>query len=114
MNKNNTLIAVLLAAALLLGGTVGWMLACRQGGSPHNYSDEMKLEYRTNYADGGASTVERQGDHTDSPYFYHADFPQWLLSSALQFSHEYLYCISYKVQCPFLSDCRMELPPSHT
>ena len=37
-------------------------------------ADEMKLDYRTNYADGGANGVERQGDHADSPYFYHADF----------------------------------------
>ena len=39
-------------------------------GSPAgNYSNEMKLDYRTDYADGGANTVERQGERVD---FYRA------------------------------------------
>ena len=38
-----------------------------------NYTDEMKMEYRTNYDDYGANMVEREGDHENSPYFYSMD-----------------------------------------
>ena len=74
MRKSNAVIAGLLAAALLIGGIAGWLLAARLITPAGNYSNEMKLDYRTDYADGGANTVERQGDHEDSPYFYHVDF----------------------------------------
>ena len=72
--KCNRLVAVMLVAALLIGGAAGWLLSCCLGGNHGNYSNEMKMDYRTNYADGGANAVERTGDHKDSPYFYHADF----------------------------------------
>lgn len=74
MKKNNAVIARLLVLALLLGGVAGWKLASRQEKAAGNYGYDMKMEYRTNYADGGANSVERQGDHKNSPYFYHADF----------------------------------------
>ena len=74
MKKRNGLIAGLFAVALLIGGVSGWLLAIYTGEPAGNYGDEMKLEYRTNYADYGANSVERNGDHEDSPYFYHADF----------------------------------------
>ena len=72
--KRNHGIAVLLVAALLIGGACGWLLADRTKGAAGNHSNEMKMDYRTDYADGGANAVERMGDHEDSPYFYHADF----------------------------------------
>ena len=72
MGKSKGTMAVLLAAALMLGGAVGWFAASGKEASG-NYGSEMKMDYRTNYADGGANTVERQGDHEDSPYFCHVD-----------------------------------------
>ena len=74
MKKRNGVIAGLLAVALLIGGVAGWLLATYTGEPAGNYGDEMKLEYRTNYADYGANAVERNGDHKDSPYFCKADF----------------------------------------
>ena len=70
MKKHNGVIALLLTAALLIGGAGGWFLGVQSDEATGNYSNEMKLDYRTNYADGGASTVERQGDHAD---FYNAE-----------------------------------------
>ena len=60
MKKRVALIFVLLAVTLIIGGVGGWVLAGCVGNPAGNYTDEMKLDYRTNYADGGASTVERQ------------------------------------------------------
>ena len=74
MKKSSGVVAVLLVAALLVGGVAGWLLAGSTAEAAGNYSSEMKMEYRTNYADGGANGVERMGDHEDSPYFYHVDF----------------------------------------
>ena len=74
MKNSNGMIAGLLTVVLLVGGAAGWLLASYTGEPAGNYGNEMKLEYRTNYADGGANTVERNGDHEDSPYFYHVDF----------------------------------------
>lgn len=40
-----------------------------------NFSDEMKIPHATDLsAPDGADSVERQGDHPDSPYFRHPDF----------------------------------------
>ena len=68
------LTVVLVVAALLIGGAGGWFLGAQAGEATGNYSNEMKMEYRTDYADYGANTVERNGDHEDTPYFYHVDF----------------------------------------
>ncbi len=66
--------AVLVFAALLVGIGIGALLfsnaAPVKSGS---YSDEMKMTYRTDFNDYGASAVERQGDHVNSPYFYNMD-----------------------------------------
>lgn len=67
-------------AGLVLGGALGFFAAqpketeeAAQTQAPQ-FSNEMKMEYRYNYNDAGASTVERMGDHADSPYFYDVDF----------------------------------------
>jgi hypothetical protein len=39
-----------------------------------NYSDEMKIPYGTDIEEYGADSVERDGDHKDSPYFNRVDF----------------------------------------
>ena len=72
--RKNSLIAVAIVAALLIGAVGGLLLGSNLSNSKGNHSDEMKMEYRTNYEDYGANAVERKGDHEDSPYFYHADF----------------------------------------
>ena len=74
MKKRNGVMAALTVVALLIGIAAGWLLATKAEDAAGNYSTEMKMEYRTDYADFGANAVERKGDHEDSPYFYHADF----------------------------------------
>lgn len=74
MKKQTGIVAVLLISALLIGGVFGWTLAVQTEAATGNYSNEMKMDYRTNYADGGANGVERMGDHQNSPYFYDVDF----------------------------------------
>lgn len=39
-----------------------------------NYSDEMKIPYTVDLEEYGADSIERQGDHKDSPYFSHVDY----------------------------------------
>ena len=68
------LVAVAMVLVLLIGGAGGLLLGLRMSDHAGNYGDEMKMDYRTDYADGGANAVEREGDHEDSPYFYRADF----------------------------------------
>ena len=74
MNKRNAWIFILLAVALIIGAVGGWLLAGFVEKPAGNHTAEMKMDYRTNYADGGANAVERQGDHEDSPYFSRVDF----------------------------------------
>ena len=74
MKNSKVLISILIAAALIIGAAAGWLMASQTGGIEGNHSDEMKMSYRTNFADGGPNAVERNGDHKDSPYFYKADF----------------------------------------
>ena len=39
-----------------------------------NFSDEMKIPYAMDLSpEDGADSVERQGDHENSPYFVHPD-----------------------------------------
>ncbi len=45
--------------------------AAQQGG---NYTDEMKIPYTVDLQEYGADSVERAGDHVDSPYFSRLDF----------------------------------------
>jgi len=39
-----------------------------------NYTDEMKIPYTVDLQEWGADSVERDGDHVDSPYFSTLDF----------------------------------------
>lgn len=53
------------------------LTACGNGQerSSGNYTDEMKIPYSCNLSEeDGADSVERQGDHQDSPYFSTLDF----------------------------------------
>ena len=72
--KRKAFVAVAVVVALLIGGVSGWLLGNSATNNTSNYTDEMKMEYRTNYADGGANSVERKGDTDNSPYFYNKDF----------------------------------------
>lgn len=72
--KNNLSVMLAVAAALILGILIGRFLLPADEQATGNYTNEMKMEYRTNYADAGANSVERKGDHPDSPYFYDVDF----------------------------------------
>jgi hypothetical protein len=70
-------IALLIIAALLVGFIGGKMTAPRTDSvitNAGNFTDEMKLPYTADLKDYGANTVERDGDHPDSPYFYSMDF----------------------------------------
>ncbi len=39
-----------------------------------NFTDEMKIPYEVDMSEWGADSVERQGDHQNSPYFNNLDF----------------------------------------
>lgn len=58
---------------LVLCMTLSLFTACAESGG--NYTDEMKFDdgYDLSKADG-ADSVERDGDHQNSPYFRHPDF----------------------------------------
>ena len=63
------MIAWVLVLCLVLG--LGFAFA-EEGG---NYSDEMKFDDGMDLSvEDGADSVERMGDHADSPYFMHPDF----------------------------------------
>lgn len=63
----------LIVCLLVLCMTLGLFTACGKSGG--NYTDEMKFDdgFDLSEADG-ADSVERDGDHQDSPYFRHPDF----------------------------------------
>ena len=67
-------ISVVALVALFVGVVAGFWLGTSVTENNGNYTDEMKMEYRTNFDDGGANSVERKGDHINSPYFYEKDF----------------------------------------
>ena len=57
--------------------TLGFALlaGCFQSAKADPYSEEMKIPYSCDLSpEDGADSVERQGDHTDSPYFKAPDF----------------------------------------
>jgi hypothetical protein len=65
-------VSIILALALLFSAA---SLAAAETATGGNYSDEMKIPYTTDLSpDDGADSVERQGDHKDSPYFNRLDF----------------------------------------
>ena len=58
-------------AALILGIMMLLTCAVAEG----NYTDEMKIPYGVDLSpDDGSDSVEREGDHVDSPYFSRLDF----------------------------------------
>ena len=84
-------VTLALATALLLGVTAGCNAAEPQTSgavtpsladatptaaqTAGNFSDEMKIDYAVDLSpEDGADSVERAGDHADSPYFSHPDF----------------------------------------
>ena len=55
-----------------------------------NYSDEMKIPYGTDLSpDDGADSVEREGDHKDSPYFSSLDFYNMSSTETLTILHNF-------------------------
>lgn len=74
-NRKFIVCIVVVAFVSLLAGTFGgFYLGLSLVGGKSNYTNEMKMGYRTNYNDGGANSVERKGDNINSPYFYEKDF----------------------------------------
>ena len=70
--------------ALTLAMSVSLLAGCANNDTPadnaeetssaENFSDEMKIPYAVDLSpEDGADSVERAGDHTDSPYFAHPD-----------------------------------------
>ena len=63
-------LALALAAALILGAAMPALAA-----EEENFSDEMKFDDGADISpEDGSDSVERAGDHEDSPYFRHPDF----------------------------------------
>ena len=51
------------------------LTGCSENATHGNYSDEMKIPYGTDIdPEYGADSVERDGDHKDSPYFSRLDY----------------------------------------
>lgn len=77
MKTNRTVyiaIVFLLCTTLLFATLFAIQLQKGSTAQTGNYTNEMKIPYASDLNDNGANAVERQGDHIDSPYFYHADF----------------------------------------
>ncbi|MCI2057534.1 MAG: hypothetical protein LKJ86_10440 [Oscillibacter sp.] len=85
MKKTVTLVlAILMMLGLLSGCSTNSDTAAdnaansagtaEKAATSENFSDEMKIPYATDLSEeDGADSVERDGDHTDSPYFAHPD-----------------------------------------
>ena len=55
-----------------------------------NYTDEMKIPYTTDLSEAdGADSVERQGDHENSPYFSTLDFYNMESTDSLTILHHF-------------------------
>ena len=55
-----------------------------------NYTDEMKIPYPTDLSEAdGADSVERQGDHENSPYFSTLDFYNMESTDSLTILHHF-------------------------
>lgn len=69
------LIVFTLALSLLLTGCLKQNSTSQENNSQGNFSDEMKISYTADLSsEDGADSVEREGDHSQSPYFKHPDF----------------------------------------
>lgn len=66
-NKKSNLIALILIAALC------FVAGCSPSSGGSNYSDEMKIAYGRDLSEYGADSIEREGDHEDSPYYSQID-----------------------------------------
>ncbi len=75
---------LLLCASLLAGCT-------SSGSASHgNYTDEMKIPYTVDLSpEDGADSVERQGDHKESPYFNTLDFYNMDSTDTLTILHHF-------------------------
>ena len=82
MNKTVTLALTILLVLGLLSGCANDTPAdnaestenTNTTATAENFSDEMKIPYATDLSpEDGADSVEREGDHADSPYFAHPD-----------------------------------------
>lgn len=66
-------VSIVLALALIICATL--LAAAQDTPTGGNYSGEMKIPYTVDLSpEDGADSVERQGDHKDSPYFSRLDF----------------------------------------
>ena len=71
------ILTLTLAGALALSLLAGCanQSGSASSGSEGNFSDDMKIPYATDLSpEDGADSVERLGDHEDSPYFAHPDY----------------------------------------
>lgn len=58
--------------------------------SKENFSDEMKIEHAVDLSkEDGADSVERDGDHKESPYFKHPDFYNMKSSDTFTFLEKF-------------------------
>ena len=65
----------LIVLTLVLITVVSLLAGCEKPAAGGNYTDEMKIAYACDLSpDDGADSVERQGDHKNSPYFNTLDF----------------------------------------
>ena len=64
------------------------LLGCALAGG--NYTDEMKIPYGVDLSpEDGADSVEREGDHKDSPYFNRLDFYNMESTDTLTILHNF-------------------------
>ena len=58
--------------------------------STGNFTDEMKIPYTVDLSgEDGADSVEREGDHADSPYFAHPDVYNMESTDTLTILHNF-------------------------
>lgn len=78
-------------ACLLMLFCICMLPACQgETKSTGNYTDGMKIPYTTDLSEpDGADSVERQGDHQDSPYFNTLDFYNMESTDTLTILHNF-------------------------
>ena len=96
MKKTVTLtLAAMLAIGMLSGcasnnGTNSNSATTETTEVKENFSDEMKIPYALDLSEeDGADSIERLGDHEDSPYFAHPDFYNMESTDTLTILHNY-------------------------
>lgn len=74
MKKTVTLALALSCSLALLGGCATSDTPAQTAEEKANFTDEMKIPYATDLSpEDGADSVERKGDHQDSPYYKSPD-----------------------------------------